>query len=268
MRSGTTLLHQIVCLSPDTHPFISEGQYLTVQLGVYANFLGERRVYVDDYFGGPAGLKNFTKDIIERFIKTAWNTLDKPAVLAMKNPELAFYFPLLAEFYPAARFLLAVRDPKDTLASMIAVQERQSQDGGGGGFLSESGRDIERLCTSYRSHYRPVLEAIKQGKQDMANRTLFVRYEDVVLKTEDVLSQLKKFCSLSFADAAIDHGWRMRHDFSAIKNDERWGAYLTKLHGQPISAESIGHYKTVLTEKEAAFVDEFLAPERKSFRYG
>src|SRR3546814_17250751 len=53
MRSGTTLLPQLLCTSPDAHPFVHGCRYLVSHLGVYANYAGADRIYVDDYLGGP-----------------------------------------------------------------------------------------------------------------------------------------------------------------------------------------------------------------------
>src|SRR3546814_14974745 len=56
MRSGTTLLQQLLCTSPAANPFVHGCRYLVSHLGVYANYAGADRLYVDDYLGGPKGL--------------------------------------------------------------------------------------------------------------------------------------------------------------------------------------------------------------------
>src|SRR3546814_1476839 len=61
MRSGTTLLQQLLCTSPAANPFVHGCRYLVSHLGVYANYAGADRLYVDDYLGGPKGLFDFTK---------------------------------------------------------------------------------------------------------------------------------------------------------------------------------------------------------------
>src|SRR3546814_9792133 len=64
MRSGTTLLQQLLCTSPAANPFVHGCRYLVSHLGVYANYAGADRLYVDDYLGGPKGLFDFTKELL------------------------------------------------------------------------------------------------------------------------------------------------------------------------------------------------------------
>ncbi|NIA68785.1 sulfotransferase [Pelagibius litoralis] len=38
MRSGTTLLQQILCSSPESNPFVHGCRYLTSQIAIYAQY--------------------------------------------------------------------------------------------------------------------------------------------------------------------------------------------------------------------------------------
>src|SRR3546814_18127688 len=127
MRSGTTLLQQILCASPAANSFIHGCRYLVSQIGVYAQYAGPDRLFIDDYLGGPQGLFDFTKDLLDRMLQKTHQRSGRPAALVLKSPELATSFPHAAVLLPAARFVISVRDPMDTTAPMIYVSEKHRQ---------------------------------------------------------------------------------------------------------------------------------------------
>src|SRR3546814_6718309 len=88
MRSGTTLLQQILCASPAANSFIHGCRYLVSQIGVYAQYAGPDRLFIDDYLGGPQGLFDFTKDLLDRMLQKTHQRSGRPAALVLKSPEL------------------------------------------------------------------------------------------------------------------------------------------------------------------------------------
>ncbi|NIA66977.1 sulfotransferase [Pelagibius litoralis] len=270
MRSGTSLLQHILCSSPQANPFVHGCRYLTSHIGVYAQYAGSDQLFINDYLGGQQELLAFTRDIIDRLLAETHRRLDRPACLVLKNPELSSYFQHAATLLPNARFVISVRDPKDTIASMIRVGEKHRQ-AGERSFLADVGRDIERLCASYRQFYLPVLRSLKEDRHDLRNRVFFVSYEALIGDTENVLNQLSAFCDLSFPPGkpGDKEGWRSRIDpeNDGIFQHTRWNAYLTDLSGGPISASSIGRYRQVLTGDEAEKIDQICTDIRRAFGY-
>src|SRR3546814_17852187 len=124
MRSVTTLLQQLLCTSPAANPFVHGCRYLGSHRGVYANYAGADRIYVDDYLGGPKGLFDFTKELLARLLRETHTRLGQQEALVLKSPELSTYFPHAAELFPEARFVNSVGDPKDPTASTIEVGAR------------------------------------------------------------------------------------------------------------------------------------------------
>ncbi|WP_299398933.1 sulfotransferase [Pelagibius sp.] len=270
MRSGTSLLQHVLCASPQANPFVHGCRYLTSQIAIYAQYAGSDHLYVEDYLGGRDGLTAFTRDILERLLRETHRRLDHPDCLVLKNPELSTYFPQAAALLPSARFVVSVREPKDTIASMISVGEKHRQSGVNS-FLAGVGRDIAKLSASYRQFYLPVLRALQKGDEALKERVLFVGYESLIGGTEPIVERLSAFTGLSLPADTVDDGqtWRSRVD---PENDEiyshpRWGAYVTALSGGPISAASIGRYREVLTEAEADQIDSLCADIRRAFGY-
>src|SRR3546814_8065151 len=85
MRSGTTLLQQILCASPAANSFIHGCRYLVSQIGVYAQYAGPDRLFIDDYLGGPQGLFDFTKDLLDRMLQKTHQRSGRPAALVLKS---------------------------------------------------------------------------------------------------------------------------------------------------------------------------------------
>src|SRR3546814_15733803 len=81
----------------------------------------------------------------------------RPAALVLKSPELATYFPHAAVLLPAARFVISVRDPKDTIASMIEVGEKHRQRRANS-FLAGAGRRINAHFPASRMFFLPVFK--------------------------------------------------------------------------------------------------------------
>src|SRR3546814_1868167 len=81
----------------------------------------------------------------------------------LKSPELSTYFPHAADLFPEARFVISVRDPKDTIASMIEVGERHRRSGVNS-FLAAAGRNIDALSKSYRQFYLPVMQTMGRNQ--------------------------------------------------------------------------------------------------------
>src|SRR3546814_20373507 len=118
-------------------------------------FRSADRLYVDDYLGGPKGLFDFTKELLDRLLRETHTRLGQPEALVLKSPELSTYFPHAADLFPEARFVISVRDPKDTIASMIEVGERHRRSGLNS-FLAAPGRNSNDLPKSSRPLLPPV----------------------------------------------------------------------------------------------------------------
>ena len=192
MRSGTTLLQQVLCCAPDANPFIHGCRYLTAQIETFARYAGPDRLYIEDYLGGPQELFAFTRDILDRLLQETHRRLGEPRHLVLKNPELGRVLLPAAALLPQARFIVSVREPKDTIASMITVGEKH-RESGVASFLARSGRDIEQLCAAYRQFYAPVLQVLKEDDSRLKERICLVPYESLIRDTDAAVSKCRPF---------------------------------------------------------------------------
>ena len=270
MRSGTSLLQHVFCTSPDANPFVHGCRYLTSQIAIFAQYAGTDQLYVKDYLGGPEGLFDFSKAIVDRLLAETHERLGRPQHLVLKSPELSHYLPQAAALLPRARFVISIRDPKDTIASMIGVGEKHRQKGVSS-FLAGAGRDIGRLCASYRQFYTPVLLALEKDRGGLGERVCFTTYESLIADTDRTVERLAQFCGIPLSPGSIGGtgSWRSKVD---LEKDEllghpRWSAYVTDLSGGPISEASVGRYREILSAAEAEQIDRLCSDLRRAFGY-
>ncbi len=69
MRTGTTILHRVLCSSPASQPYITESWYLLDQLRIYAWSLQRYDVRQKDYFGEKENFDEFTRNIVRNYIR-------------------------------------------------------------------------------------------------------------------------------------------------------------------------------------------------------
>jgi len=266
MRSGTSLLYQVICTSKDTNQFINANRYLTSQLALYAQYSGTDSLFIDDYFENKSEFRTFTIGIVEKFLAKAWACNGQPNTLVLKSAELTMFIPLLADFLPAAKFVISVREPKDTITSMLKVGERQRKARLTTN-LARIGHNIDALCTIFNNNYAPILKNLKTEGLNLENRVLFVRYEDIVNRSDETVANVSQFCGISPGLLSKDGDWEKSINIEKVSRHAKWRTYLTELSSRPISANSIGSYESVLSSADCVKVDEQLNAIRKTFNY-
>lgn len=266
MRTGTSVLQSVLCASPDAHPMIAECQYLTAQLQLYARWRDRFDVFLRDYFNTEEEFFTFTKNMVEGFLDTARQRLRPRSALVLKNPELTFFFPELADLLPHARFVVSVRDPKDAIASIIEVGKRL-RERGLQQMVVEMGRDVPKLCNHLKSYYAPLVQATQRPGLNLRERLLYVRYENLIANPVETIDRLAAFCGVSLDDFDANAAWNTAIDFNAMHNDAALGAWSTALYGKGLSDESIGRHREVLTDGECAEVDRLCGDYNRMFGY-
>ncbi len=255
-RSGTTLLQVLLCQDRETNPPNAEATYLRLLVEAYHQAKLEFEKFADHFFDNRDDLRSFHSWIVTRFLERTFQRYGGVANLVHKDPHLSRCFPEVLELVPDARFLVIIRDTRDTIASLIRVADRVRAQKNA---REPRKRNVLGLCKYYRSYYSPALNCEAPGFRE---RLFVLKYEDLVLHPKMVMEGLRAFTGLGlrFDPGAVpDTG-----DMDFVK---RYGEFATQKFGGPIDSSSIGGYRKVLKEGEVDEVNVACRDFITKFRY-
>jgi hypothetical protein len=235
-RSGTTLLHALICTSRDVNPYVGECSYLTGLAWSLTSALQHFDIHTRYYFDDLAAFEAYHADLLSTVLHQHWRSLGSPRVLALKDPNLTMLFPSLARWFPQARFVVSTRDPRDVVASRVKVQQRTAPGSNDRNF-------IDQVANDYNTVYGHLLAS----RAVFGDRLLMVSYEALVGRAD--VAEIGGFLGLSDLDASAL--WqRSRVDEKTYAGH----AWNSPLYHQPITAEAVGSFSTVLDAASSAAV--------------
>ena len=103
----------------------------------------------------------------QSFLQAAREHLAPCTHLVLKNPEMTPLFAEVRELVYEARFLVVIRDPRDTIASILEVAKKQAQAGQTSNFTN-IGRDMRRLSQLYNAYYRAVVNTSSESLKSVS----------------------------------------------------------------------------------------------------
>lgn len=196
-----------------------------------------------------------TKDYFESIISTAYALLPdardkKPKAWVEKTTSIEIYASTLFAWYPQARFIHLVRDPRDNYGAIKAGWERE---------YSRYFDSKERLLQSVMDRGRLGMEFAKLNlKRFGAHRYLIVRYEDLVAEPRKELSRISSFLSIPFCDSLL------KPTFGGVL----WkGNSFGKKAFSSISKNHLNRWRERITGHEAKVLEYYFAPLLKEFGY-
>jgi len=223
-RSGTTILHALICTSPDVNDYIGECSYFSALVHSLAVGLEAFGIHTRYYFASREELVAHHASILRAELDRVWRRVGTPAVLALKDPLLTPSFPLLASTLPEARFVVSVRDPSDTLSSRIEVFRRMN-----GGAEPEAAQ-VRDLCGQYVATYR----AVTDNFDAFAGRLCLIDYRSLVTGKHARLRE--------FGLTRIEPGSVWRSGITDVR-EHAGNPWLTPLYGRTLSAASLGRHR-------------------------
>ena len=187
-RSGTTLLEQVL----DSHPDIVSAEETTIFHSDAYTPLGQNlppetaMLAALDGASAPA-LRQGRQRYFQTMSRCVGRPLE-PCLLIDKNPSLQVFILAFVRFFPEARLLVALRDPRDVVLSCF-MQPHWPLGEGSVNFLN-----LEDGCTAYRQ----VMGIWQTLKPLLKNPWLEVRYEDMVADLEPVARRTLDFLGVSW----------------------------------------------------------------------
>lgn len=263
-RAGTTLLQSIICSDDTTNPLLQEAMYFRSIISTYQLGKTILTTKLKDYFTNLEELRNFNATWAKAFLEHTLHRYAPIKHLVLKEPHLTMLFPEIYELVSDPKFLIIVRDPRDTIASMIEVGERLANQGYQDIFTTIfTTRDIKQLCNHYKSFYAP---SIHYQVPDFQNQLLYIKYELLVSNPESEIDRLKSFTGLTLNKFNQTDKWQNSQiDFSATSPD--YNPWYTELYGKAISATQVNRYHQILTETEILTIEQECADALQIFGY-
>ena len=260
-RSGTTLLAQVLSQAQGANPPIQEAQYFTQLIRAYQYGRTEAKDTLKDYFSDDQDFQQFNSDLIERFFQQIKKRFPQTETIVLKDPYLTSFFPAVESVYPDSCFFVSIRDPRDTIASMIEVG-RKSNDELKQKLPLFANRDIPGLVAFYKSFYAHVFS---NRSARFRKKMAFVKYEYLVQNTDKFLQEISQYTNLVFSD--FDSQNMNQGTFTTPPNEEEQPWRTSLQHGKKIESSSIENYKTILSSAEIGEINRLCKPILLKFGY-
>ncbi len=195
------------------------------------------------------GLRAFFRSYSRRFGKPRWGD---------KTPFYNQYLPTVEKVLPEAHFIHIIRDGRDAALS--------------GRGLHFVGDDLEAIGSSWK---KQILTTRTQARA--CRHYIEIRYEDLILKTSEVLQRICLFIDLPYepcmegyhlqARARMDElGDTYNRDGSvSVRKESRLSRH--RLTAQPPEPTRIGRWKTEMTREEVIRFDKVAGPLLKELGY-
>lgn len=212
-RSGTTLLHQLICTSGQTNVYHPEISFVVPLVYAYVAGKTNWNNHTFAFFAEKEHLRLHIASMVQSSLAHISVVLKKPNKLTVKSPELTQYFPDVLDLVgKRARFITSVRHPYDIVRSLQEVSERYGRQYG-----EHLVRDAAQLIVRNYDHL---------NNPQLAGVTHTIRYED--MDKEDAISDLRKFTGMEDINSGA-LGAGAAASASSTENTDPW--FSPKYHG-------------------------------------
>lgn len=255
-RSGTTLVQKIL----NNHPLIkggSEFHHLPDIVDLRNKMMiSVDRGYLKEYLGKKE-LDNQIVQLVNGFLATR-EIPDNIRYFSEKTPQNFFVFKELLNIFPKAKFILVVRDPRGTIASLKGVKQRYEKacDRQTPSWLKSVKTSAKYINTSLQESL-PVYEQNK-------DRIFLLRYEDLIHTPEAATQKICEFLQIAWDPVMLNLAKESINDPIV---DGIW--YTEKMYQRSkIDSSSLYKYQKVLSKKELNTVTAFFSDSQLLKNYG
>lgn len=268
-KSGTTLLLSLLDGHPDLCVFPAESRFFSLAAPVLSKDpTAGVRFFVEHAFGDPLfGTQKQAQIPVDRHeyeaaLESNWRARDfdiasflPVAILTYgelsgqagrrfwveKTPHTELYAERIAEWFPDARMIYCVRDPR---ANYSAMKEWQGKKG--------MAFSIGRYAYQWRQSVRAAM------RSESLLPTLTVRYEDLVVRAPETTGEIRRFLGIE------DHPCLLRPTLGG-KGYEGNSIYGRRFTG--IDPSSLDQWRRVLSRTEELSICSILLQEMARFSY-
>ena len=177
-RSGTTILHSLLCTAKNSNAYISECSLFT---GICRAFFQAANVHAwkdhtKFYFRDEVNrFSAYASSTIKKMLFHIWIEMGCPSMLILKDPLLSSLAPFVMSLVPEAIFVVSVRNPLDVVSSRVNVWINE------GIFSNREVPEayITKACGEYINSYAPLLN------KESENRIFYYSYNDITNRSNE-----------------------------------------------------------------------------------
>lgn len=257
-RTGTSLLTSVCCSDPSANPMLAEAQILTRVVEAYRWGRLHFQLFGKSYFDDTEAYRRHFAEMAASFVRHVQERFAPISHVVLKNPEFSLVIDDLCDLLPEAKVIVCIRDPRDQVVSEYETGLRQLKAGMTNDAVKN--RDMAALARMYCVYGDPLMLAAAREPQ----RFLFVRFEDLMSRTEQTLDALRAFTGMAFSAFDRDADWaRMRVDL----NDYEGVPTMTPQVGRKFDPSRIGRFRAVLRDFEIETIHSVCRPYFERFGY-
>ncbi|MGB6602712.1 MAG: sulfotransferase, partial [Steroidobacteraceae bacterium] len=187
-----------------------------------------------------ASLCDLTQIVYRRFMQ-----IEGKAHWGDKTPVYIEILPELARMFPGSRFIFLVRDGRDVAKSFQARRWM-------GRWLHNNTREWTRAYEYYQ----------RWARSELRERILQVRYEDLVLDTEDTLRRICHFIGEEYQPQML--AWERTADTQVLPEELSGVHRKLKLR---IGPEGVARWKREMSARETFIAEAFMGTDLKRLGY-
>lgn len=254
-RTGTTLLQNMLCASPEISHIPSEASQVRFLLENYSRLKTHNTAQQTPIVPNETFVK-LTRNFLSDYFLALRNTY-ATHILVLKEPALTPFFPILNRVCrEKVAYITIVRDPRDVIASMILWGQRLRVED-----HPFSERNIERLCRIFMNYYGHLVNTDNQ----FINRHRIISFERLVSNADIEVNQLAKILGIKIDK--FDQGSDWSGNWKKFSSDGPKSAAITEYYGRPPTSAAIGKYKSVLTNEEIKEIEIYCGQFMTMFGY-
>jgi hypothetical protein len=248
-RSGTTLLQGILCNSglfspiPETHYF-SRASYKMPEILSRKNknkiFKSLKKKSRIDVKKESIYQFNTRKEIFE-YVINQYN--DDNDTFLEKTPRHVFFYTTLCNYYPFAKFVCMIREPKNVISSQISSTRIQN-------------KSIIRIAALYNK----IADAIISIREN--DRVIVIRYEELTTDPENVIHNIFDFLNIHFRQEYIQN---VTAPPKIISTNEFWKT--KNMEYDSIRPNDENKWKKNLNESTANLINYLTKTKAEKFGY-
>lgn len=200
--------------------------------------------------------KQYSDLVDSVYLAYARKSMKAPTIIVDKNNYYIYHLKDLPRIWPDALYLHIVRDGRDVACSYLEVNTLQTDSP----YKPDLPTSLEMIAREWHQNNQNILSFLAMQGSD---RSLTIRYEDLIINTADILSRICSFLKIDYSESMLNyHRVQSRHS----KEPKETLDWKKKTLEKP-DATRISRYKTELERDQIEMFDRIAFQTLKRFNY-